>query len=449
MANQNVQRLAWIQEQFTTPRFLAALSAALIVLAAQGATAIPIGAQPAAAVAPVARAQRADSTYKDHIAAAGASTPAVAHEHLVRALALLHGHPDAYYLLAQNAVRLGLPEAAVSHLRTIAAMGLWYDAEHDTVLAPLKDRADYQAVVAAMAANRLPLGHSTTVVTLSDPNLLTEDVAFDPATKTFYVSAIHRRQILAVSHGTFATTTTAPMALVVDPKRHALWATVAAMPQAEGIPLADSGHTGVIRYDLRTKQRSGRYDLPFDGTNKVLGDMTLDAAGNAIVSNGAGGGVYIVANDTLSTLVPPGTFESPQTPAVAPDGRIFVADYALGVGIINPTTHAVTWLAHADTVALSGIDGMYLSGHSLYAIQNGTSPERVTRFLLDPDLHRVVDWSVIERATPGLGDPTHGVVVGDDFYYIVNSGWDRFGNDGRITKTAGSPARLVRVSLKQ
>lgn len=352
-------------------------------------------------------------------------------------------------MLAHNAVRLGQPEAAVSHLRTIAAMGLWYDAEHDSVFAGLNGRADYKAVVAAMAANRLPLGHSTTVATLDDANLLTEDVAFDPATKTFYVSAIHCRRILAVSHGTFATTTTAPMALVVDPKRHALWATVAAMPQAEGIPLADSGHTGVIRYDLRTGQLSGRYDLPFDGTNKVLGDMTLDAAGHAIVSDGAGGGVYIVANDTLSTLVPPGTFESPQTPAVAPDGRIFVADYALGVGIIDSTTHAVTWLAHADTVALSGIDGMYLSGQSLYAIQNGTSPERVTRFTLDPDLHRVVDWSVVERATPGLGDPTHGVVVGDDFYYIVNSGWDRFGDDGRITKTGGSPARVVRVSLQQ
>jgi hypothetical protein len=121
-----------------------------------------------------ARAQGADSTYKDHIAAARASAPTVAQDHLVRALALLHGHPDAYYLLARNAVRLGRPEAAVSHLRTIAAMGLWYDAEHDTVFATLHDRADYKVVLAAMATNRLPLGHSTTVATLDDPNLLTK-----------------------------------------------------------------------------------------------------------------------------------------------------------------------------------------------------------------------------------------------------------------------------------
>jgi hypothetical protein len=192
------------------------------------------------------------------------------------------------------------------------------------------------------------------------------------------------------------------------------------------------------------------YDLPVDGPQHVLGDMTLDASGNAIVSDGAGGGVYTIDRErgVLSALIPPGTFQSPQNPAVAPDGRIFVADYAMGVATIDPATHAVSWLAHADTVALNGIDGMYLVGHVLYAIQNGTNPERVTRFVLDPDLRRVVTWSVVERATPGLGDPTHAVVVGNDLIFIANSGWDRFGDDGHITNPKGTPARLEKTKLE-
>jgi hypothetical protein len=120
----------------------------------------------------------------------------------------------------------------------------------------------------------------------------------------------------------------------------------------------------------------------------------------------------------------------------------------MGVATIDPATHAVSWLAHADTVALNGIDGMYLVGHVLYAIQNGTSPERVTRFVLDPDLRRVVTWSVVERATPGLGDPTHAVVVGNDLIFIANSGWDRFGDDGHITNPKGAPARLEKTKLE-
>jgi hypothetical protein len=405
-------------------------------------------------VASIGRAQRADSTYHDHLAAARASSPDVARQHLLRALALLHGHPDVFYLLARNATALGQSEAAVGYLRTIAAMGLAYDADRDSTLAPLRSRADFKAVVAAMAANKQPISHATPVTTLDDPDLLTEDVAYDPTDRTFYVSSIHRRKILALKSdgtpATFAETPLAPMALVVDAKRRTLWVSVAGMAQAEGHEPADTARSGVLRYDLPTRHLAAHYDLPVDGAQHVLGDMTLDASGNAIVSDGAGGGVYRIDRErgTLSALIPPGMFQSPQNPAVAPDGRILVADYAMGVAIIDPATHVVSWIAHADTVALHGIDGMYLVGHVLYAIQNGASPERVTRFVLDPDLRRVVDWSVVERATPGLGDPTHGVVVGNQFYFIANSGWDRFGDDGHITNPTGTPARLEKTKLE-
>ena len=403
--------------------------------------------------ASIGRAQRADSTYHDHLAAARVSPPAIAREHLLRALALLHGHPDVFYLLARNATAMGQPDAAVGYLRSIAAMGLAYDPDRDSTLKALRGRPDFAAVVAAMAANKKPVGHATVVRALDDQDLLTEDVAYDPVGQTFYVSAIHRRQILAMSPNgaptTFATTPLAPMALVVDAKRRMLWVSVAGMAQAEGHQPADSARSGVLRYDLTSRTLAAHYDLPVDGAQHVLGDMTLDASGNAIVSDGAGGGVYKVDRErgVLSALVPAGTFQSPQNPAVAPDGRILVADYAMGVASIDPTTHAVSWIAHADTVALNGIDGMYLVGRVLYAIQNGTAPERVTRFVLDPDLRHVVDWSVIERATPGLGDPTHGVVVGDQFFFLANSGWDRFGDDGHITNPKGAPARLERTTL--
>jgi hypothetical protein len=380
----------------------------------------------------------------------------MAYPHLLRALELTNGHPDVLYLLARNALRRGQSDSAVARLRTVAAMGLSYEIDRDTALATLRGRTDFRVVLTAMAANGAPVGGAATAATMDDPDLLTEDVAYDPLERTFYISCIHKQRIIALlpsgATTTFAVadgdTLLTPVALVVDSHRRALWATTASMPQAEHWRAADSGRSGVLRYDLATRRITARYMLPLDGAAHVLGDMTLDAAGNPVVSDGLGGGVYIVdpLRHVLRTLVPPGTFRSPQTPAVAPDGRILVADYARGLAIVDPTTHAVSWLAHADTVAVSGIDGMYLFGHTLYAIQNGTQPERVTRFDLDPSLGRVVDWSVIERATPGLGDPTHGAVVGGDFYFLANSGWDRFADDGRV-KASGSPARLVRVVM--
>lgn len=408
-----------------------------------------------AGVTSPACAQHADSTYRQHLAAARASDPATAQAHLLRALELIHGHPDVVYFLARNAVQRGEPGTAIAYLRTIAAMGLAYPIDRDTTFASLGGREDFRAVRAAMMANHTPIGHSTTVATASDPDLLVEDVAYDPSTRTFYATSVHTQRIVAFSSSgataTFAAsdddTLLTPVAIVVDRRRRTLWATTASMRQAEHWSAADSGRSGVLRYDLGTHRLIGRSMLPSDGAAHELGDMTLDASGNPIVSDGTGGGVYILdrRSGALTVLVPPGTFRSPQTPAVAPDGRILVADYAMGLASVDPTTHAVSWIAHADTVAMNGIDGMYLVGDTLYAIQNGTTPERVTRFVLDAGLRRVIDWSVVERATPGLGEPTHGVVVGNDFYFIANSGWDRFGDDGHVTRPGGTPARLVRV----
>ena len=46
------------------------------------------------------------------------------------------------------------------------------------------------------------------------------------------------------------------------------------------------------------------------------------------------------------------------------------------------------------------------------------------RYFLDSTHRRIVRAEVMEANTPHLGSPTHGVVVGGDFYFIGNSGWD-------------------------
>jgi hypothetical protein len=43
---------------------------------------------------------------------------------------------------------------------------------------------------------------------------------------------------------------------------------------------------------------------------------------------------------------------------------------------------------------------------------------------------------VLEANTPGLGEPTHGTIVGDFFYIIANSGWGDYDDEG--VKKAGS-----------
>src|SRR5437763_15729297 len=157
--------------------------------------------------------------------------------------------------------------------------------------------------------------------------------------------------------------------------------------------------------------------------------MVLTRDGDAIVSDNDNGGLYRVNGKTQAIeRLDHGDFVYPQTAVMSPDQRhVFVPDYSRGIGILDLTTKHVTWLTSQTPHALSGIDGLYLYGRTLIATQNGASPERVVRFRLDNSLTQVESESIIERATPTLGDPTHGVIVNGSFYYIANSGWDKIG----------------------
>ncbi len=149
-------------------------------------------------------------------------------------------------------------------------------------------------------------------------------------------------------------------------------------------------------------------------------------------------------------------FISPQTPVVLPGGNLVaIPDYLRGIGILDLASGQVHWVNHwggaqsgGARFALNGVDGLYFADGSLMLTQNGTSPERVVRMKLDRSRENVVSEEIIERATATLGDPTHGVVIGDWFYYIANSGWDALDEHGDVK--AGeklSPGLVMRFRL--
>jgi hypothetical protein len=110
-----------------------------------------------------------------------------------------------------------------------------------------------------------------------------------------------------------------------------------------------------------------------------------------------------------------------------------VPDYVRGIAALGLQDRKLEWLQPARDVALSGIDGLYVYAGGFLAVQNGTNPPRVVR--LSHDLKEI---EVLEANTPGLGEPTHGVIAGDEFYFIANSGWGEYDDQGR--KKAGSAA---------
>ena len=101
-----------------------------------------------------------------------------------------------------------------------------------------------------------------------------------------------------------------------------------------------------------------------------------------------------------------------------------------------------------DTVLALGVDALAWTGTGLIGVQNGVTPHRVVRLTLDAAGEQVVRSEVLERAHPAYDEPTLGVVVGDDFYYIADGQWERFGEDGTVADTSAlRPTVVLRLRL--
>jgi hypothetical protein len=134
--------------------------------------------------------------------------------------------------------------------------------------------------------------------------------------------------------------------------------------------------------------------------------------------------------------------------AVSKDGRfLFVADYVQGVVRVDLASRKTVLLETPPRLVTTGIDGLVVAGDSLVGIQNGIEPHRVVRLKLDPAGERIVEGTVIERANPHFDEPTLGTLVGRDFYYVANSQYGAFGEDGRPDPARLKPPVVLKLPL--
>jgi sugar lactone lactonase YvrE len=370
---------------------------------------------------------------------------------------LLNGAPDAVELVANAYAAAGDTRQALMSLNEFADLGQTDEeliAGKDQAFSSLHNLPQYQSILQRLAENKKAVAEAEVAFTLPDAGILAEDIDFDPHTQTFLISSVLEKKIIRLAlDGRVTDFAPSPshwpmLAVKVDSKHKLVWATEVAMEGYSLTQKSDWGRSAVLCFDSQTGALRERIEGP---AKVALGDMVLTQEGDPIVSDGDGGGVYRLSGGHL-TLINGKDFISPQTPAMFPDGsHVAIPDYARGVGILDLRDEHVTWVNQrgGTKVALNGIDGLYYDRGALILTQNGTSPERVVRVQLDKSRTRTVSEQIIEKATPTLGDPTHGVVVGDWFYYIANSGWDTLDEHGSLKAGAQlSPARIMRFRLR-
>ncbi|HEY3704273.1 MAG TPA: hypothetical protein VGL22_04380 [Terracidiphilus sp.] len=369
-------------------------------------------------------------------------------------LRVLNGSPSAVEALARAYAAAGDIPKALAALNQFADLGQADDnllkGEDKSFLA-LEPRTEYKQVLERFQRNQNPVSLGAAAITLPDPGLLTEDIDFDLSTHTFLITSVLEHKIVRAGlDGKIDDFASSPdgwpmLAVKVDGQRGFVWATEVALDGLSAVPKDAWGRSAVLCYDLKTGKLLHRIEGPH---GSALGDMVLTSNGEPVVSDGQEGRLYRVSKGELRAM-DTNEFISPQTPVpVSGADTLLVPDYVRGIAAMDLGSGQVTWLDGAK-VALNGVDGLYLHGRSLILTQNGTSPQRVILLELDASLSRVNGTTVIEQGASDSPDPTHGVVVGDDFYYIANSGWSRVDDHGDVK--AGSrmtAARIMRYRLR-
>ena len=372
-----------------------------------------------------------DSNYTDFLKA------------MKRANDLRPNHPSVIYNLASGQALTGNHDSALFWLNRYADLGMTGDPELDSDFKSVYDDPLFQAVVRRIKDNEHQIGMAEIVAVLPDSTLITEGLAFDPRSGSFFVSSVHQRKIMKIdSLGAISTFVQSAsgglgsvLGMTVDTTRNLLWVCSAIFNQTPPGTVAEDGQTGVYSYDLQTGNLQQKVMIPPDSSGHLLTDLVLAPNGDLYTSDSRSEMIFRLSagSHKLEPFVAPQIIRAPQGMVVLRDQQtLLVADYARGLYRVDLPSRKVTALELSEPMCLLGIDGLCSDGKFLYAIQNGIRPQRVVRLTLDSPRKKIIKLEVLAANHPDFDEPTLGVIADGHLYFNGNSQWRFLKNDGTL-----------------
>ena len=370
---------------------------------------------------------------------------------------LRKNHPGLFYNVAIGYALINKQDSALLYLNRIADMKLFFPAEHDSDFVSLWNSNEFKKIVEKFNSAKNHYGQSEFAFELPEKDLLTESVAYNPLTETFYISSVHKSKILSYNktesvklfcesgEATFG----GAFGMKVDSKNNLLWACTGFLPQVEGYTENHKGINEAVKYDLTTGKVLNKYKIS-EGDH-LFGDLVLNSNGDVYIADSRDNNIYLIKNgsDKIEPFLISDTFASLQGIDFSSDEKyLFAADYSMGVYKIDMNTKNITALKISNDLTDLGIDGLYFYKNSLIGIQNGVTPQRVIKMNLGKNYDSITSWELIEANNEYFFEPTLGVLNGDDFYYIANSQWPNFQRDGTVDVEKLQNPVILKVKLQ-
>ena len=282
------------------------------------------------------------------------------------------------------------------------------------------------------SAYPMPVNNSHIAFTIPEKDLLAENVAFNPLDSSFFVgSTRHGKVVRRTRDGRISDFIPGGrdglwmvVGMKVDPARKALWVNTSAQGNYVNLKPEEQGRAALFRYDL--DGRLSKKYVPRERGDHFFNDVVVASDGIVYLTDMIAGAIYRIARgDSLELWVGPRTLADPNGLTASPDGKqLFIASDS-GISVVNVATRAVDILRPAEGIDPLGIDGIYWHNGALIGVQGGRR-NRVQRFVIDVPGKRITSAEVLEANHPMFMNPTTGVVVGSDFFYIANSQFGSF-----------------------
>jgi sugar lactone lactonase YvrE len=375
---------------------------------------------------------------------------------LQQASELRPNHPRLLYNLAGAYALNGKTDESLGLINRIIAMGLYFPFEKDDDFKSLGPDLMKQAMAMA-GKNKSAVNASTRAFTLPDKEFIPEGIAYDPASERFFVGSIHKGKIVSIGKNGEVSDFSSPgdglwsvSGMKVDARRRILWASTTAFPQMAGHKTSDEGKAGVFKYDLATGKLLNKYLLSDTAERHALGDLTIDKTGRVYATDSVAPVIYSVApgGNSLEVFLRDPVFNSLQGLTFTKDEKIlYVADYSKGIFRVDIPSKAITQIKPSKYVTLLGIDGLYFRGGNLIAIQNGVNPQRVIVIGLNRDKTEAMSTRTLEANHADFFEPTLGVLVENNFFYVANSQWPLVNEKGVLDKEKLREPVILKLKL--
>lgn len=335
------------------------------------------------------------------------------------------------YELAAAYARAGDKRKTYDLLVRLQGSGFGFDPSNDKRFDQVKGTRVWDYIVLNLQANLSPFGGGSAGFTLPKGDTLIESIAWDPARKQFLVASVRDGSIQLsddkgvvkpfiaadAENGLLAT-----YGIAVDAPRDLLWAIGNGVPHRKGIVAADYGRSVLYKFQLSTGKFVARFEVPTAHRPSLLSSMAVSPKGDVYAADGVARRIYRLEGEELRVII-----ENPRLTSIrgmtfnADGSKLFFADYDLGLFGVDLNTGKPFAVAPGKNFTLYGIDGLSWWNGFLVVVQNGFPPARAMRLTLDAEGTTVVHAQALDAAKPEFGTPTHGVVVGDRFWFIANS----------------------------